>query len=120
MSFEMFENDSFCFGRRHRSSTRLIYGDVTSERSKVLIGFCSICNRKKAVTVSDKVQSDDLDGFLKILRKVSARAGNISATNVLKNPGRTLEVTSIFASAAATKKTKAALSLLPQVINFNH
>ena len=31
---------------RHRSSTIKIYGDITSNGSKVLIGFCSKCNRK--------------------------------------------------------------------------
>ena len=43
-----------------------------------------------------------------------------TATNVLKNPGRALEITSNIATAAATMSTKAALSSLPEVINFNH
>ena len=38
------KNDNYCAGGRHRSSTKNIYGDITSKRSKVLIGYCSICN----------------------------------------------------------------------------
>ena len=48
MSFQKFKSDSYCVGGRHRSSTVETYGDITSKGSKVLIGYCSICNRKKA------------------------------------------------------------------------
>ena len=47
MSFKKFENDSFCVGGRHRSAITKIYGNITSKGNKVLIGYCSICNRKK-------------------------------------------------------------------------
>ena len=53
MSFNEFESDSYC-GGRHRSSTVKIYDDITSKGSKVIIGYCSICNRKKSMTASDK------------------------------------------------------------------
>ena len=53
MSFQKFKNDSYCVGGRHRSATTKIYDDITSKGSKVLIGYCSICNRKKSMTVSD-------------------------------------------------------------------
>ena len=46
MTFNKFENDSYCVGGRHRSATKNIYGSITSKGSKVLIGNCSICNRK--------------------------------------------------------------------------
>ena len=46
MTFNKFENDSYCVGGRHRSRTLKTYGDVTSKGSKVLIGYCSISNRK--------------------------------------------------------------------------
>ena len=52
MSFQKFESDKFCFGGRHRSSTVIIYGDITSKGSKVLIGYCSTCQRKQSMTVS--------------------------------------------------------------------
>ena len=48
MSFQTLKSDSFCVGGRHRSATVKIYGDITSKGSKILIGYCSICNRKKA------------------------------------------------------------------------
>ena len=44
MSFQKFKSDSYCVGARHRSATKNIYGDITSKGSKVLIGYCSICN----------------------------------------------------------------------------
>ena len=47
MSFNKFESDSYCVGGRHRSATIKIYGNITSKGSKKLIGYCSICNRKK-------------------------------------------------------------------------
>ena len=46
MSFQKFETNSYCVGGRHKSATKNIYGDITSIGSKVLIGYCSICNRK--------------------------------------------------------------------------
>ena len=121
MSFNKFKSDSYCVGGRHRSATVKIYGDITSKGSKVLIGYCSICNRKKSMTVSDNTnKAEELGSFFKNLGKISAKAGKKLATNVLKNPGRALEITSNIATAAATKSPKAALSTLPEVINFYH
>ena len=48
MSFNKFKSDSYSVGGRHKSAIVKIYGDITSKGSKVLIGFCSICNRKEA------------------------------------------------------------------------
>ena len=48
MSFNKLKSDSYCVGGRHRSSTVKIYGDITSKGSKVLVGYCSKCNRTKA------------------------------------------------------------------------
>ena len=121
MSFQKFKSDSYCVGGRHRSATMKIYGDITSKGSKVLIGYCSVCNRKKSMTVSDNtIKAEGLGSFFKNLGKISANAGRKFATNVLKNPGRALEITSNIATAAATKSPKAALSTLPEVINFYH
>ena len=53
MVFNKFEKDSYCVGGRHPSATKNIYGDITSKGSKVLIGYCSNCKRKKSMTVSD-------------------------------------------------------------------
>ena len=121
MSFQKFKSDSYCVGGRHRSATIKIYGDITSRGSKVLIGYCSVCNRKKSMTVSDNTsKAEGLGSFFKNLGKVSAKAGKKLATNVLKNSGRALENTSNIATAAATKSPKAALTTLPEVFNFYH
>ena len=121
MSFQKFKSDSYCVGGRHRSATKNIYGDITSKGSKVLIGYCLICNRKKSMTGSDNtIKAEGLSSFFKNLGKISAKAGEKLATNVLKNPGRALEITSNIASGVATRSPRAALSTLPEVINFYH
>ena len=121
MSFNKFANDSYCVGGRHRSATTKIYGIITPKGSKVLIGFCSICNRKKSMTVSDNtIKAEGLGSFFKNLGKISAKAGKKLAKNVLSNPGRALDLTAKIATAVATKSPKGALSTLPEVINFYH
>ena len=121
MSFQKFKSDSYCVGGRHRSATVKIYGDITSKGSKLLIGYCSICNRKKSMTVSDKtIKAEGLSSFFENLGKISSKAGKKLPKNVLSNPGRALDLTAQIATAAATKSPKAALSTLPEVINFYH
>ena len=121
MSFLKFKSDSYCVGGRHRSATIKIYGDITSKVSKVLFGFCSVCNRKKSMTVSDNtIKAEGLVVIFKNLGKISAKAGKKLAKNVLSNPGRALDLTAKIATAAATKSPKAALSTLPEIINFYH
>ena len=68
MSFQKFQSDSYCVSGRHKSSTVKIYGDITNKGSKVLIGFCSKCNRKNSMTVSDNTkQAKVLGDFFKNL-----------------------------------------------------
>ena len=68
MTFQKFKSDSYCLGGRHRSSMKNNYGDITSKGSRVIIGYCSICNRKKSMTVSDNtIQAEGF--FSKILVK---------------------------------------------------
>ena len=70
MSFQKFKTDSYCVGGRHRSSTKNIYGDINSIGSEVLIGHCSICNRKKSMTASDNtILLERLGDFFKSLGK---------------------------------------------------
>ena len=70
--------------------------------------------------VSDNtIKAEGLGSFFKNLGKISSKAGKKLATNVLKNPGRALEIGANIANAA-TKSPKAALSTLPEVINFYH
>ena len=66
------------------------------------------------------IQAEGLGDFLKNLGKISAKAGKKLVKNVLSNPGRALDLTAKIATAAATKSPKAALSTLPEVINFYH
>ena len=78
MSFQKFESDSYCVGGRHRSATTKIYRIITSKGSKVLIVYCSICNRKKSMTVSDNIiQAEGLSSFFKNSGKISAKAGEV-------------------------------------------
>ena len=76
MTFQKFKSDNYCVGGRHRSDTVKLYGDITSKGCKVLIGYCSFCNRKKSMTVSDDtINAEGLGSFLKNLGKISAKAG---------------------------------------------
>ena len=52
MSFQNFRSDSYCVGRRHKSATKNIVGDITinkktGKKVKLLVGKCTICDRKK-------------------------------------------------------------------------
>ena len=99
---------------RHWSAAKKnIYGDITS---KILIGNCSICNRKKSMAIS--VQPERLGSFFKNLGKTSAKTGKILATNLLKNPGRALDITANTAAAAAGRYPKALLATLAELIIF--
>ena len=119
MSFNKFENDSYCVGGRHRSATTKIYGNITSKRNKVLIGYCSIFNRKKSMTVSDNtIKSEGLGDFFKNLGKKGVNISKKMAKNVLSNPGRALDLTAKVATAAASRNSNQALSTLPELITF--
>ena len=126
MSFNKFKTDGYCVGGRQKSGTKNIVGEITINKKtvkevKLLVGKCVICDRKKTMIVSDNViQAEGLGSFFKNLGKISAKAGKKIAKNVLSNPGRALNLTAKIATAAATKSPKAALSTLPEVINFYH
>ena len=126
MNSQKFATDSYCVGGRHRSGTKDITGEITVNKktgkdTKLLVGKCVICNRKKSMIVSDNtIKAEGLGSFFKNLGKLSSKAGKKLAKNVLSNPGRALDLTAKIATAAATKSPKAALSTLPEVINFYH
>ena len=126
MHSQKFATDSYCVGGRHRSGTKDITGGITVNKktgkdTKLLVGKCMVCSRKKSMIVSDNtIKAEGLGSFFKNLGKISSKAGKKLATNVLKNPGRALEIGANIATAAATKSPKAALSTLPEVINFYH
>ena len=126
MSFQKYKTNSYCVGQKHYSGTKNIVGEITLNKKtgreiKLLVGQCSICKRKKSMIVSDNtIQAEGLGDFFKNMGKISAKAGKKLAKNVLSNPGRALDLTAKIATAAATKSPKAALSTLPEVINFYH
>ena len=118
MSFNNFESDSHCNGGRHRSRTVKIYGDIASKGSKVLIGYCSICERKKTMTVGDNtIQTEGLGDFFRNLGK-KFKCVKKDGKNVLGNPGRAVDLTAKVATAAVSRNFKQALSTLPDLITF--
>ena len=119
MTFNKFETNSFCFGGRHMSATKNIYGSITSKGNKVLIGYCSICNRKKSMKLSDNtIKAEGLGDFFKILGKKGLNVSKKMAKNVISNPGRALDLTAKIATAAASRNSKQPLSTLPEMIIF--
>ena len=119
MTFNKFKTDTYCVGGRHRPATVKVYGDVTSKRSKVLIGFCSVCHRKKSMTVSDDtLKAEGLGDFFKNLGKKGLNVSKRMAKNVLNNPGIALDLSAKVATAAASRNFKKALSTLPELITF--
>ena len=121
MSFQKLNSDSYCVGGRHRSDTTKNHGDITSKVSKVLNGYCSICNRKKSMTVSDNIiQAESLGDFSKNLGKKERNLSKKMAKIVLKTPGGALEIGANVGSLFASRSLKAALPSLPQVISFYH
>ena len=71
--------------------------------------------------VSDNtIKAEGLGDFFKNLGKVLSKAAKKLASNALKNPARFLEIGANVATAAVNKNPKAALSTLPEVINFYH
>ena len=98
-----------------------IYDNITSKGSKVLIGYCSVCNRTKSMTgIHKTIKAQGLDSFFNNFGNISAKAGKKLATNALKNPARLLEIGANVDTAAASRNPIAALSTLAEVINFNH
>ena len=69
------------------------------------------------MTVSNKTtQAGGLGDFLKNLGKKRIIVSKKMAENVLINPGRALDLTSKIATAAVYKKSKQALSTIPELI----
>ena len=88
MTFEKFESDSYYLGGRHMSRTLKLYVGLTSKGSKVLIGYCSICNRKKYIIVSNiTIQTEDFGDFFKNSGKKGLNVSKKMAKNLLRNPG---------------------------------
>ena len=107
MSFQTFKSDFFCGGGRHPSATINIYGDITSKCSKVLIGFFSMCIRKKSMTVIDIIiQAKTFNDFFKNLGKKGLNVTKNMAKNVFRSPGRTLKLGANVGSAFSSRSLK--------------
>ena len=80
-----------------------------------------ICDGKISMILSDNfIQAEGLVSFFKNFRRISTKAGKKLATNVIKHPGRALELTSNIATATAGKSPRAALLSCPELINVYH
>ena len=76
------------------------------------------CIRKKSTSAGDNtIQVGGLGSFLEKLRTFSAKAGEKMAINVIGAPARLFETGAKVGSAAVSEKTKAALSIIPNIIN---
>ena len=74
---------------------------------------------KKSMTVSDNtLVAETLREFFKNVGQIGRSASKKMAKSVLKKTGRALEICAIADSALASQSPKAALSSLPEVINF--
>ena len=119
LSFQKFKSDSYCVGGRHQSATVIIYGDIASKCSKVLIGYCSICNRKNPMTVSDNtIKAKGLSDLFMNLGKKGINVSGKMAKNVLNNPTRALDIAAKIATAAASRNPKNKRKSLPELITF--
>ena len=115
----MFKTDSCCDGGRHRSGTVKICIDITNKGSKVLFGYCSKCNWKKSLTVSDNtIQAEGLGNFFKNQGKKGLNVSKQLAKNVIRNSGRASEIGANVGSAFASRSPKQKLSSLPEIISF--
>ena len=86
-----------------------------------MIGHCSICNRKKTLTVSDNtILAEGLEEFFNVLGKKGLNYSKKMAKNVLKPHGRALETEANVGTAFAFQSPTPALSSLLEVINFYH
>ena len=85
----------------------------------MLVGKCMVCNKRKAMIVSDNtIQAEGLGDFLKNLGKKRLKISKKMAENVLKNPSRALDITANIATAAASRNPKNVMSTLPELIIF--
>ena len=126
MSFQKFKTNSHCVRQKHYSGPKNFVVEITNNKKsgkeiKLIVGQCSIGNRKKSMIVSDNtIQAEGLGNFLKTLGNSSVKVGKKLAKIVVKNPGWALDITANIANAAAVRSPKNILSTLPEVINFYH
>ena len=85
-------------GQKHNSGTKNIVDEITFNKNtareiKLTFGQCSICNRKKPMIVSDNtILVENLGDFLWNLGQKWLNVSKNMAKNILRNPGRALEI----------------------------
>ena len=86
-----------------------------------LFGDCSICRKRNSMIISDNTTVAEGSGdFFKNLGKKGLNLSKKMLKSVLKSTGNALEIGANVATAFASRSPKAALSSLPEVINFYH
>ena len=123
MNFQISKTNSHCVGRKHYSGTKIIVGEVTYKKTdreiKLLDAKCLICHRTKSMMLSDNtIQAEGLSDFFENLGKIGLNVSKKMAKNLLKNPGRALDITANIATAAASRNPKNVMSTLPELITF--
>ena len=94
---------------------------IVLEQVKLSFGNCVSCNRKKSWTVSDNTkQAKGLGKFVENLVKNSAKAVKIFARNVMRIPGKGLELGAKISSAEVSKSPKPASSTVSDFKEFYH
>ena len=68
----------------------------------------------------NNIAAEALQEFFKNLGKKRLYISKKLSKNVLKNPGRALDILANIATAAASRSPKNVLSTLPEVITFYH
>ena len=122
MSFNKFENISYCVGGKHYSATTNILGDITVNKKtgtsvKLLRGTCSTCKRNKSLIVSDQtIYEERLGDFFKHLGSAAKNVGK----KILNNPARALEIAANIGTAAASKNPKLIAATAPDIKKFVH
>ena len=112
MNFQKLKTNIYCTGQKHYFGTKNIVGEKrfnkkTGREIKLLVGQCSLCFGKKSMIVSDNMIKDkSLCDFFKNLGESSVKVGKKIAKNVLKNPGRALDIAANIVTAAASRSYK--------------
>ena len=72
------------------------------------------------IVSDDLIEGESVGDFFKNLGEKGFNASKKMAKNVLENPGRAPERGANVGTAFASRSPKAALSSLPEVVNFYH
>ena len=92
---------------------------MTSKGSEVLINYCSICNRKKSITVSDNTIEGE--GLVNVFKNFGEKRIIVSkkkmSKNILKNPSTAFDITGRIQRQDFSNPQKI-MSTLSELITF--